>query len=386
MILSFSFPLSLIIPVSLNYMSIRNTLGNGCIFQSRYKCMDNLKDEETYLLYPKKKKTHVLYILILWLQSLKKLRILDVSNSIFLTETGDFTGLENLEELYFGGCKYLNELHSSIVCLHKLAILDLTFCMPLKTISWEIIGKLPSLQELKLGNNFYTGFKPDELIDPFLSSLEEYPITKLTLNSLLQLNVLNRIELVRCESIQSIPNLPLNITYIKAYGCTSLVNLPLNMSELKSLTVVDFHFCPKLGSEDPQFLMKLTGLTNLHHLSIRVCSVSQVPSEIGNLVSLIEVNLSENTFSSLPDSCHNLLKLVYLNLSECSQLRFLPLLPPNLTDIEAYGCWSLDLKSCASMQTKYKVWKVCNPSLANFVMNCFLHVLYMQRACNTYLN
>ncbi|KAI3695131.1 hypothetical protein L1987_78119 [Smallanthus sonchifolius] len=215
--------------------------------------------------------------------SLKKLRILNVSNSENLTKTGDFYGLENLEELSFRSCSSLKELHSSIGCLHKLAILDLFCCRKLKTIPWEMIAMLPSLQNLYLATT--TGLEAGEVTHPFLSSLEE-PL------SFLQLHNLNEIELLHAID----PDLPLNITSIKASHCNRLASLPSNISELKSLAVLDFRDNPKLGSKDPQFLMKVTGLTNLNQLTMVECGVSQLPNDIGNLVSLKKLDLSGNSF------------------------------------------------------------------------------------------
>lgn len=314
-------------------------------------------------------------------QSLKKLRILDVRMSRNLTKTGDFYGLENLEELYFIDCVNLQELHSSIGCLHKLAILDLHSCIPLNQILWEMISNLKSLRVLKLGRTFDHELETSKLINNFESSLEDqYRVTKATFHgykilkilvevgSLLQLRQLGRIELVDYANIQWIPNLPQNIAYIKAYACKNLANLASNITELKSLTVLDVRLCPKLGSEDPQFLMKVTGLTNLSELTFSGCSVSQVPDEIGNLVSLKRLDLSMNTFSSIPDTISSLSQLVDLNIDYCSRLRFLPLLPSKLTNVGAYGCMSLDVSSSASIGTK--VWKVCK----FFVMNLILCV------------
>ncbi|XP_076888620.1 uncharacterized protein LOC143539089 [Bidens hawaiensis] len=64
------------------------------------------------------------------MKSLKKLRILDMSGSWSLTKTDNFSGLENLEELYFKYCKNLKDLHGSIGDLEKLAILDLRVQRP----------------------------------------------------------------------------------------------------------------------------------------------------------------------------------------------------------------------------------------------------------------
>ncbi|KAI3693516.1 hypothetical protein L1987_76460 [Smallanthus sonchifolius] len=229
-----------------------------------FKSFDNIEMSNVVVLRMQVSKLETLWEGI---KFLKKLRILDVRCSSSLTKTGDFYGLENLEELYFYLCENLRELHSSIGCLHKLAILDLTGCMMLKRIPWE---KIPSLRELKLDKNSYTGLEADGVIDSFLASLES-----------------------------------------------------------------------------------LTRLTNLRTLSMSGCSVSQVPSEIGNLVSLRELDLSENTFSSLPDSLSNLSQLVRLNISDCSELRLLPLLPLNLTYIEADECGSLDMMPFDSMRRSY---------------------------------
>ncbi|XP_076896427.1 TMV resistance protein N-like [Bidens hawaiensis] len=241
---------------------------------------------------------------ILWegIKSLKKLRILDVNDSLSLTKTGDFYGLENLEELDFKGCRNLKELHHSISCLQKLAILDLTRSIALNRIPWEMIVKLPSLRQLTL---------------------------------------------TKSEKILTTPNL-------RRYNASS------NMPEPNSLTDP---VCPKFGSEKPLFLMEVSCLTNLSHLSMRGCNVWQIPKEIGNLVSLQTLDLSENTFSSLPDSFSNLSQLATLNIADCSRLRLLPLIPPNLTYIIASGCWSLDVMPFDSTQRSYIFrTKVCKES------------------------
>ncbi|XP_076900002.1 TMV resistance protein N-like isoform X1 [Bidens hawaiensis] len=339
-----------------------------------FKSLDNIEMCNVVVLDLRKSK---LETFLEGMKSLKKLRILNVSASLSLTKTGNFSGLENLEELHFNGCENLKELHSSIGDLQKLAILDLGRSMPVKRIPWEMIGKLPSLQKLSVGTRNYDDnvesfsdegddptlypFKeghvtPPDLIGCNLASLKHLSLyrTKFSshCDSLLQLHQLSTIELRNCRSIQSIPNLPANVTSIKVIGCSSLVNLPYNISELKSLTILKFYYCPELGSEGPHFLMKVTGLTNLTRLSMIRCSVSQVSIEIGNLVSLKKLHLSSNPFCSLHDTLSNLSQLLNLEIEGCYQLRMLPLLPPNLKHIDAHWCDSLDVTSSASLLTK----------------------------------
>ncbi|KAK1420496.1 hypothetical protein QVD17_22144 [Tagetes erecta] len=197
--------------------------------------------------------------------------------------------------------------------------------------------------------------------DTLLYTLKECPITKLEIHEcntskisdgVVGLGWLKHLCLVRCDNIQSIPNLPGNITSIRALECSSLVTLPCNISDLKSLTHLRFNRCPKLGIEFPHLIMKVKGLTNLAHLTMACCSVRQVPNKIGRLVSLKELDLSGNTFYRLPDTLSNLSQLVDLNIEGCQRLRLLPLLPSNLINIHARLCDSLDVMSSASLRTK----------------------------------
>ncbi|KAI7757819.1 hypothetical protein M8C21_027178, partial [Ambrosia artemisiifolia] len=344
-----------------------------CWSQFSFKSLDNIEMCNVVVLQISTSKLETLWE---GMKSLKKLRILDVSYSDSLTRTGSFSGLENLEKLYLRNCRNLKELDNSVGDLQKLAILDLSSSIPLERIPWEMISKLASLRELVLGD-LDRQLEPDEVNDPLLYSLKKVSITTLKLSgcnisrtsggvvslawlkhlrlwntsfsscpdSLLQLHELNTIELWKCYSIRSIPSLPGNITSITAQDCSSLVNLPCNITELKSLTFLYLSRCHKLGAEDPQYFMKITGLTNLSQLTIHDCCVSHVPSEIGNLVSLKDLNLSYNSFSSLPDSLSSLSQLIYLNIDSCQQLRLLPLLPSNLTNILACCFSSLDVMS-----------------------------------------
>ncbi|KAI7751742.1 hypothetical protein M8C21_015691, partial [Ambrosia artemisiifolia] len=278
---------------------------------------------------------------ILWegMKSLKKLRILDVSDSLNLTMTGDFYRLENLEKLNFYNCRNLKELHNSIGCLQKLVILNLYGCVALKWIPWEMILNLPSLERVNIEDT--TGLQIDMATQPFLSSLRE------------AVSLFRDIRFIIIEFQPNykrlIPNHPRNITSTKLVDGYP-ENLPLNISNLKSLEFIDFRNLQKLGSES---LSKHSDLANLSNLTLYICELSQVPSEIGNLVSLKELDLSGNTFSSLPDTLSNLSNLVVLNITKCNELQLLPLLPSNIEFIEADGCFSLDMMPFDSMQRSY---------------------------------
>ncbi|GKE76720.1 TMV resistance protein N [Tanacetum coccineum] len=148
-------------------------------------------------------------------KSLKKLKILTVSKSTSLTKTGNFIGLENLEELRLNGCENLEELDCSIGCLKKLVSLNLSGCQRLKRLPWEMIDKLTSLEELNLGNctqlkmrNKVGSLKSVKYLLSSKNKVSSHP------NSLCQLHQLTEIILTGCTKVRSIPNLPPNMKYL----------------------------------------------------------------------------------------------------------------------------------------------------------------------------
>lgn len=72
-----------------------------------------------------------------------------------------------------------------------------------------------------------------------------------------------------------------------------------------------------------------TGATILYLAQLRL---TELPPEIGNLVNLQSLNLSNNELSNLPPEIGNLNNLVYFNLNN-SQLSSLPVEIGNLTNL-----------------------------------------------------
>ncbi|GJZ20109.1 TMV resistance protein N [Tanacetum coccineum] len=210
--------------------------------------------------------------------------------------------------------------------LTSLQKLDLCHCPNILQISHEV-GSLKLLVHLNLSENTFYSL-PDSLCQ-------------------LQLRKLN---LSGCTNLKSIPSLPPSIKKIKARDCICLVNLPPNMSQLQLLMKLELDNCLRLGSAG---FMKCTGLKNLSSFRMRHCNVSQVSSEIRNLVSLQYLYLSGNIFSVLPDSFNNLSELVHFRIDDCSELHLLPVLPSNLDYIYAPWCPSLKVMTFDPMQNAY---------------------------------
>jgi hypothetical protein len=83
------------------------------------------------------------------LQLLENLKILNLSHSLDLTATPDFSYLPNLEKLILKDCPSLSAVSHSIGSLHKLLLINLTDCTSLKTLPRSIY-KLKALETLIL--------------------------------------------------------------------------------------------------------------------------------------------------------------------------------------------------------------------------------------------
>ena len=92
-----------------------------------------------------------LTIILLWfyLQILENLKVLNLSHSLDLIETPDFTYLPNLEKLVFKNCPSLSTVSHSIGSLNKLLYINLTDCTGLCKLL-RTIYKLKSLETLIL--------------------------------------------------------------------------------------------------------------------------------------------------------------------------------------------------------------------------------------------
>ncbi|KEH29032.1 disease resistance protein (TIR-NBS-LRR class) [Medicago truncatula] len=82
-------------------------------------------------------------------QILQNLKILNLSHSLDLTETPDFTYLPNLEKLVLKNCPSLSTVSHSIGSLHKILLINLTDCIGLRKLPRSIYT-LKSLETLIL--------------------------------------------------------------------------------------------------------------------------------------------------------------------------------------------------------------------------------------------
>ncbi|XP_027907361.1 TMV resistance protein N-like isoform X2 [Vigna unguiculata] len=88
---------------------------------------------------------------LVWKESqvLARLKVLNLSHSIYLTETPDFSRLPALEQLILKNCQSLRQVHQSIGFLYNLTLLNLKDCTGLTNLPREIY-MLKSLKALVL--------------------------------------------------------------------------------------------------------------------------------------------------------------------------------------------------------------------------------------------
>ncbi|KAI8522794.1 hypothetical protein RHMOL_Rhmol13G0024200 [Rhododendron molle] len=264
---------------------------------------------------------------------LPKLKFLYLSHCYYLTKTPDFSGLDNLEELLLNDCVRLVDVDESIICLHKLVVLDLKNCEKLQRIPLRV-WIMKSLRCLDIFGCCklvqYAGFErlPDSIGLPLASVQGLSCLKKLSMGtchlshlpfeigSLISLEVLH----LYGKSSLTLPSSICNITRLKLLDLSNcnFSHLPGHIGRLISLETLN------LGGND---LLGLPGsicnLTRLKSLDLKDCKVSYLPGDIGGLVSLETLNVQGNRLVELPGSICDLTRLKSLDLKDCN-VSYLP--------------------------------------------------------------
>ncbi|CAL8107931.1 unnamed protein product [Prunus armeniaca] len=228
----------------------------------------------------------------------QNLKILNLSGSLRLTKSPDFSKLPNLEELILQHCVSLSEVHSSIGDLGRLVLVNLQGC--------------ETLRDLPL--NFYKSKSIETLI----------------LNGCWSFKNL-------AEGLGDM----VSLTTLKA-DYTAIRQIPSSILKLEKLKVLSL--CDVKGSPSTNLLPpSLQSLSSLRKLDLANWSLTDdaVPKDLGSLISLENLDLAGNDFCSLP-SLSRLSKLHDLSLNKCKTLRAIPDLPTNLKVLRADGCVELE--------------------------------------------
>jgi hypothetical protein len=287
-------------------------------------------------------------------QSLPKLKILNLSASVNLIKTPDFTGAPNLEKLILQLCASLYDVHPSVGVLKQLTLLDLKECRSLTSLPCnisldsletlilsgclnlkkfpEIVGNMKRLKELKLDR----------------TAIKELP---LSIGNLCGLIIL---DLADCKSLLTLPSVVCNLTSFQNLtlsGCLKLDKMPEDLGNLEQLKVLNVgrtairqvpssihqlknleHLCFRECEGLLVLSTSLLGLCHLKTLDLSYCDLldGAIPNDLSSLSSLQILDLRGNKFEHTPNSISQLPKLKLILLRECSRLRSLSKLQPSV--------------------------------------------------------
>ncbi|XP_021806788.1 uncharacterized protein LOC110750727 [Prunus avium] len=192
----------------------------------------------------------------------QKLKILNLSYSIQLSESPDFSELPNLEELILQSCCSLSEVHSSIGDLGRLSLVNLEGCNNLEDLPLNFY-KSKSIETLILNGCSRFQNLADGLGDMVSLTILEADKTGIgQIPSLAGLSKLKVLCLNACRQLLAIPDLPTYLFVLKANGCPELETIPdfSKMWDMRELYLRDSF---KL-TEVPSLDKSLNSMTRIH--------------------------------------------------------------------------------------------------------------------------
>ncbi|XP_047258931.1 TMV resistance protein N-like [Capsicum annuum] len=142
-------------------------------------------------------------------------------------------------------------------------------------------------------------------------------------NSIFESQQLEDLSIIRCSGLVEIPTslgVQKNLNRLAIYRCENLKKLP-SYIQMESLQLIDLNNCPKLDT-----FPEINGAMHcLKKLTLNSTGIRELPSSIGNLSGLYDLNLNGcEDLVSLPNSLCNLMNLQFLCLRGCKKLEKLP--------------------------------------------------------------
>ncbi|KAG4906706.1 hypothetical protein JHK86_055190 [Glycine max] len=265
----------------------------------------------------------------LWdgVQNLLNLKTIDLDDSRDLIEIPDLSMAENLEKVSLFGCESLHQLHPSILSLPKLRYLILSGCKEIESLN--VHSK--SLNVLRLRG---------------CSSLKEFSVTSEEMTHL-------DLSQTAIRALLSSMLFLLKLTYLYLSGCREIESLSVHIKSLRVLTLIGCSSLKELSVTSEKLTV----------LELPDTAIFALPTSIGHLLSLKELDLCGTNIELLPASIKilSMLKVLWLNdcrklvslqelppslselyLNDCCKLVSLPELPPSVKEVSAFNCISLE--------------------------------------------
>jgi hypothetical protein len=284
------------------------------------------------------------------------MRIMALTKCNFLTKIPDVSEIPNLEEFTLSECNSLVEVHDSLGFLDKLSYLAVRLCSNLINLPRSL--KLRSLEMLYLEG---------------CSSLQKFPeieikmecLRDITLNgtaikelpsSIGYLTELRQLYLRDCKNLMRLPSSIIQLQHLEILSlanCSEHVELPTKGFEISSSTEL-FSLPLPTNSSILNDGCSSVGFPALTHLDLEDCRISKSDFllTLDCSSTLEHLFLSRSDIICLPACIRSLVGLRSLRLEDCKQLQEILELPPNIEDIDASGCVSLE--SFPEVSKKYQ--------------------------------
>ncbi|PRQ36035.1 putative TIR domain, winged helix-turn-helix DNA-binding domain-containing protein [Rosa chinensis] len=154
-----------------------------------------------------------------------------------------------------------------------------------------------------------------------------------------------------CESLTELPNfsgIP-NLKELDLANCKNLTTIPCSIYELQNLEILNVSRCSNLVTYPTKASISHDHdsgslvLPKLRVLKIKGCNLSTADfiGSLDCLETLTELDLSRNNFVSVP-ALGKFFNLARIELHRCKRLREIPELPPNILEVDARDCESLE--------------------------------------------
>jgi len=138
----------------------------------------------------------------IFLKVLESLKVLNLSHSMYLTKTPDFSRLPRLEQLILKDCPRLHKVDQSVGCLCNLTLLNLKDCTSLSNLPREIY-KLKSLKALILSGCSKLSLMEKDIgqMESLISLIAENAVVKQVPFSIVSSKCIGHISLHRFEGL-----------------------------------------------------------------------------------------------------------------------------------------------------------------------------------------
>ncbi|XP_049932388.1 disease resistance protein RPV1-like [Nymphaea colorata] len=281
---------------------------------------------------------------------LGRLKVLNLS-CYKLTTCPDFSCMPYIEELDFGSCANMTELHPSIWNLKRLARLSLRGCHSLEE-GFEQVWQLASLEKLGISFCYRITFpsRDSSSLNQLLGKLKILHLPhcwNLTISpNFMGMPHLEELDFDGCVLLKeldpSIGHLK-RLTHLSLESCRSLKELPVEVWQLTSLEELDLSMCYRITALPSQLKQPMLG--KLKVMNLCSCKNLTICPDFTCMPQMEKLDFSYcEELTELDPSIGHLKSLTYLSLKKCKSLKALPKEVWQLTSIkmlELNGCYQL---------------------------------------------